>query len=104
MVNNLNPTDAPGNLEQAVYLALSFVDPAKDDTMYLITDGADASVSEILQMRQRIIPHLVSGDPLSLSKGGETNIGITKFEFRQELDRPHSYQIMLEVKNFPLRR
>lgn len=92
MVKNLNPTDAPGNLEQAVYLALSFVDPAKDDTMYLITDGADASVSEILQMRQRIIPHLISG--------GETNIGITKFEFRQELDRPHSYQIMLEVKNF----
>ena len=92
MVNSLNPTDAPGKLEQAVYLALSFVDPTKDDTIYLITDGADASLSEILQMRQRIIPHLVSG--------GETNIGITKFEFRQELDRPQSYQIMLEVKNF----
>jgi len=92
MVNSLNPTDAPGNLEQAVYLALSFVAPAKEDTIYLITDGADASLPEILQMRQRIIPHIVSG--------GETNIGITKFEFRQELDRPQSYQIMLEVKNF----
>lgn len=92
MVNSLTPTDAPGKLEQAVYLALSFVDPAKDDMIYLITDGADASLSEILQMRQRILPHLVSG--------GETNLGITKFEFRQELDRPHNYQIMLEVKNF----
>ena len=92
MINSLNPTDAPGKLEQAVYLALSFVDPAKEDTIYLITDGADTSLSVILHMQQRIIPHIISG--------GETNIGITKFEFRQELDLPNNYQIMLEVKNF----
>ena len=94
IVNKLKVTDAPGNIEKAVYLALSFVDPSKEDVIYLITDGAGSrmEIKNILQLHPNIIPVVVSG--------GETNMGITKFEFRQEFHRKNHYEIMLEVKNF----
>jgi Ca-activated chloride channel family protein len=92
LVKSLMPSDAPGKLEKALYLALSFIDPSKDDTIYLITDGAGCDFSKLLQIHPKIVPIVISG--------GEKNIGITKFEFRQDLDRPDQYEIMLEVKNF----
>ena len=92
LVKRLKPSDAPGKLEKAMYLALSFVDPAKDDAIYLITDGAGGEFLKLLQLHPRIIPLLVAG--------GEKNLGITKFEFRQESDQPDQYEMMLEVQNF----
>ncbi len=92
LVKGLKPSDTPGKLAKALYLALSFIDPSKDDSIYLITDGADTDFSQLAQIHPKITPILISG--------GEKNIGITKFEFRQEVDRPYTYQIMLEVKNF----
>jgi hypothetical protein len=92
LVKSIKPSDAPGTLEKAIYLALSFVDPAEDDTIYLITDGAGSDFLKLLQIHHKITPIIVSG--------GEKNIGITKFEFRQDLDYYNVYEIMLEVKNF----
>jgi hypothetical protein len=92
LVKSLEPSDVPGKLEQAIYLALSFLDPSKDDTIYLITDGAGCDFSSLLQIHPKIVPIFISG--------GEKNIGITKFEFRQEIDQQDSYEIMVEVKNF----
>ncbi len=92
LIKNITPSDAPGKLEKAIYLALSFIDPSKDDTIYLITDGAGGDFLKLLQLHPKITPIVISG--------GEKNIGITKFEFRQEIDRQDHYEIMLEVKNF----
>lgn len=92
LVKSLEPSDVPGKLEKAIYLALSFVDPSKDDTIYLVTDGAGCDFSRLLQIHPKIVPILISG--------GEKNIGITKFEFRQEIDYQDQYEIMVEVKNF----
>jgi len=92
IVQGIKASDAPGKLEHAVYLALSFVDPGKNDNIYLITDGAGIDLSKLLQIHPRIIPVVISG--------GKKNIGITKFEFRQEFDRKNNYEIMLEIKNF----
>jgi len=92
LMKSLEPSDVPGKLEKAIYLALSFVDPSKDDSIYLITDGAGCDLSRLLQIHHKIVPILISG--------GEKNIGITKFEFRQEIDYQDRYEIMLEVKNF----
>jgi len=78
--------------KQYLSLALSFVDPARRDGIYLITDGAGIDFSGILQIHPNIVPLIVPG--------GEKNIGITKFEFRQEFDRKNNYEIMLEIKNF----
>ncbi len=92
VVRNLQPSDAPGKLEKALYLALSFVEPATDDTIYLVTDGAGYDFLKLLQIPQRILPVVVAG--------GDKNIGITRFEFRQQLAAANRYEIMLEIRNF----
>jgi hypothetical protein len=92
LVRKLAPSDASGDLEQAIYLALSFVDPAKGDYLYLITDGAGADISSLLKDHPKIRPLIVSGE--------NHNIGITQFEFRQKPGRDDHYELMLEIKNF----
>ncbi len=92
LVSSLNPSDAAGELEPAIYLALSFVDPSNEDTLYLITDGAGEDISTLVKNHPKIRPIIVTG--------GNRNIGITKFKFRQEIERNDYYEIMLEIKNF----
>jgi hypothetical protein len=92
LVRDLKPSDASGDLKQAIFLALSFVDPSMEDFLYLITDGAGGAISGLIRNHPRIKPIIVSG--------GEHNIGITKFEFRQEIDRDDKFEIMLEIENF----
>ncbi len=94
LVNKLQPSDAAADLEPAIYLALSFVDPAKEDLLYLITDGAGQDISALVKNQPKIRPLIVSG--------GEHNVGITKFEFRQQVDHSDRYEFMLEIKNFNL--
>ena len=92
LINKLQPSDAPADLESAVYLALSFIDPAKEDLLYLITDGAGRDLAGLVKNHPRIRPVIIAG-------GGQ-NVGITKFEFRQHVDRSDHYEFMLEIKNF----
>jgi len=92
IVEGIKPTDSPGRIEKALYLALSFMNPERDDWTFLITDGAEGHFEKLSRIHQKVRPILVSG--------GERNIGITKFEFRQELDFEDRYEIMVEVKNF----
>ncbi len=92
LVKKLQPSDVAVNLEPALYLALSFVDPAKMDVVYLITDGAGGNLSTLIKNHPNIRPIIISG--------GERNAGITKFAFRQQVDRGDQYEFMLEAKNF----
>jgi hypothetical protein len=94
IVKELQPSDAAVNLEPALYLALSFVDPAKMDVVYLITDGAAGDLAALLKNHPDIRPIIISG--------GEHNAGITKFEFRQQFDGSDQYEFLLEAKNFSL--
>jgi len=93
-VKKLRPSDAPADLEPAIYLALSFVDSAQEDLLYLITDGAGKDLSDLVKSHPKIRPIIISG--------GEHNVGITKFEFRQNVALGDQYQFMLEIKNFDL--
>ena len=92
IVKKLQPSDAAVNLEPAVYLALSFVDPAKEDLVHLITDGAGKDFSTLVRSHPKIRPIVITG--------GKQNVGITKFEFRQQVDHGDQYEFMLEIKNF----
>ena len=92
LIEGLKASDAPGTLEEAVYLALSFVSPEKQDRVHLISDGAGQDMQTLVNMHPAIEADLISG--------GERNVGITKFEFRRDFSRPDSYEIMVEVKNF----
>jgi hypothetical protein len=92
VVKKLQATDAAVNLEPAIYLALSFVDPVREDSLYLITDGAAENFSALIKNHPNIQPIIIAG--------GEQNIGITKFEFRQLFDHRDQYEFLLEIKNF----
>jgi hypothetical protein len=92
LVKQIQPSDAPANLESAVYLALSFVDPLKDDLLYLITDGAGQDISALVNGHPKIRPVIIPG--------GQRNVGITKFEFRQQVGHIDQYEFMLEIMNF----
>lgn len=92
IIEGMQPSDEPGRIEKALYLALSFMDPARDDVAVLITDGAGFDFEKITRIHQRVRPILV--------RGGKRNIGITKFEFRPELDLNDRYEIMVEVRNY----
>ena len=92
LLKELTPSDEPGDLKKALYFALSFIHPEQDDTIYLITDGAGCDFNRLLEIHPKIVPVLI--------RGGERNVGIIKFEFREELDRPNHYEIMIEVKNY----
>lgn len=91
-IQELEPSDAAGTLEEAVFLALSFVSPERDDRVYLISDGAGQDMQALVNMHPAIEATLISG--------GERNIGITKFQFRRDFSQPDSYEVMVEVKNF----
>ncbi|MCP4401674.1 MAG: hypothetical protein GY801_30785, partial [bacterium] len=92
LIEHLSASDAAGTLEEAVFLALSFVSPERDDRVYLISDGAGQDMQTLVNMHPAIEAQLISG--------GERNIGITKFEFRRDFSRADSYEIMVEVENF----
>ena len=94
IVKKLQPSDAAANLEPAIYLALSFIDPAKEDLLYLISDGAGKEFSTLVKNHPYIKPIIISG--------GVENVGITKFEFRQQITHTDYYEFMLEIKNFSL--
>ncbi len=94
LIKGLQPSDAAAHLESAIYLALSFVDPAKEDLLYLISDGAGQDFSASVKNHPKIRTIVISG--------GEHNVAITKFEFRQQIDHSDSYEFMLEIKNFDL--
>ena len=92
IVEDLVPSEEPGRIQKAVYLALSFLNPDRDDWAFLVTDGAGYDLKKLSRAHPKIRPILISG--------GSKNIGITKFEVRRELNSPDRYEIMLEVKNF----
>jgi len=92
LVKDLQPADTPADLEKAVSLAISFVDPSQEDIVYLLTDGAGFDVWNLLKSHPGIEPVIVSG--------GKKNIGITKFVFRKTPGNRNDYEILLEVVNF----
>ncbi len=92
VIRSIRPTDVPGDLQKTIYLALSFMDPDRNDRILFITDGADRNFKRLADLHPKMETVLISG--------GTKNVGITKFEFRQELDSKDRYEILLEVKNF----
>ena len=72
LVRSLYASDVSAKLDEAIYLALSFVDPSKQDFLYLITDGAGREFTTLVKSHPKIRPIII--------KGGNHNIGITSFE------------------------
>lgn len=92
IVEEIQPLDVPGRMEKAITLALSFMDPETNDQTLFITDGSGFDFQKYARIHEKVRPILV--------RGGTKNVGITRFKFRQGIDSPERFEIMLEVKNF----
>lgn len=89
----LQATDAPGNMREAVLLALSFTRGRQTQEVVVIGDGAYGHATGLDFPRSQIRHIQVAG--------GGGNIGITRFAFRKAPnDGQTRYEVLIAVKNF----
>ena len=74
-ITNQQPTDAPGNMRDAVLLALSFTQGSGTQEVVIIGDGAYGPLPD-LDLQHSQIRHIQVA-------GGEKNIGITRMALRK---------------------
>jgi hypothetical protein len=91
-IEGLQPLHVAGDLEGAVYLALSFLEPKTEGRIFLLTDNALTRLSPLLQKHKKV-------HPILFTEGGN-NIGITHFECRPDPESRDIFQALLEIKNF----
>lgn len=91
----LLPTDAPGNVKDAVVLAYSFLRKGGHDRVVVLTDGAFAGAEDFAQdashLRVIQIP------------GGTENMAIVGLGLRHRADAAGRYEVMATVRNFGTR-
>ena len=92
VITNLQPTDIPGKLMDSIYFGFSLMNHERGDQMIVVTDAAGTSADELLSLNTDIKVELISG--------GKSNIGITKFNFRPDIEILNQYEMILEIKNF----
>ncbi len=91
-ITSLQATEAPGNMREAVLLALSFTQGRQTQEVVVIGDGAYRQIADLDLPRSRIRHIRVAG--------GEDNVGITRLAFRKVHDDEQQYEVLLAVKNF----
>ena len=92
IVEGIKPHDVSGRMDKAITLALSFVDPNTNDQVFLITDGSGFDFEKYARIHPKVRRILVHG--------GTKNVGITRFQFRPEIDSADHYEVMLALKNY----
>ncbi|MBM3222630.1 MAG: VWA domain-containing protein [Candidatus Tectomicrobia bacterium] len=86
------PTDASGNMREALILALSFTQGSGTHEVVAIGDGAYGPLHGMDAQRSPIRHMQVTG--------GEKNVGITRMALRKVQDAAETYDMLLAVKNF----
>jgi hypothetical protein len=95
-IMRLQATDAPGNMREAILLALSFTQGRQTQEVVVIGDGAYRGVAALDFPRGQIRHMRVAG--------GEGNVGITRFAFRKVPEsEPARFEVLIAVKNFSSR-
>ena len=89
---SLQPTDAPGQVKEAILFAYSFLRRESRDRVVVISDGAFDGAEGL--------PWNSSHLRLVEVEGGSDNVGIMGFEFRRIPSHPAKYEIMIRIKNF----
>ena len=95
-IRDLQASDGTGNMREALFVALSLTQGSGSREIVIIGDGAYPQAAELAQLRRQLgsrLRHI-------RVEGGNTNVGITRFAFRQVPDAEDLYQVLLTVKNF----
>ncbi|MBA7676707.1 hypothetical protein ES703_84951 [subsurface metagenome] len=92
LIQESRATDEPGDMKEAVLMALSLADRTRGDEIWIVSDGAFDPIDEIAS----------AGKALKFRQVGELseNAGIVQFQIRALLGNPGSYEIMVSIKNF----
>lgn len=91
-IADLRPGDAPGDMHEAVLLALTFARDSQTQEVVVIGDGAYRRAEDFGLSYHRVRHIQVAG--------GETNVGITRMAFRKRLNGDEEYELFLAVQNF----
>jgi hypothetical protein len=92
LIIDLRADDAPGNMREAVLLALSFTQGSQSQEVVVIGDGAYRQLVD-LDFDRSQLRHVQA-------TGGEHNVGITRLAFRKRLGMEGHYEALVAVKNF----
>ena len=89
---NINATDEPGNMENALLNASGFGESDRDVRIALFSDGA-------FDIKNK---DLITALPLDYFQVGtdEKNVAISGFELRKPLSRRYEYEIMISLINY----
>jgi Mg-chelatase subunit ChlD len=93
--HSLAPTDAAGQVKDAILFAHSFLKRGSRDRVVVLSDGAFEGAEGL--------PWNSAHLRLIRVEGRSDNIGIMGFEFRRAADGAPRYEIMIRVKNFTAR-
>lgn len=90
-LDQIQPTDGPTVVKQAVELSNRLLGEAENGQVIVFTDGGFFGAAE-----------LAAEPSVEWSMIGQSasNVGITQFQVRRSLSDPIGYQILLEVQNF----
>lgn len=91
-IKGITASEAPTDLIQALYLALSFIQSEKEEVIYCLTDKIDSLSARFIKLHPTVKPILISG--------GTQNTGITRFAFRQKSNYSDNYELFVEIKNY----
>ena len=91
-IADLRASDAPGNMREAVLLALSFTRGSQTYEVVVIGDGAYRQMTDLDFPRNQMRHIQITG--------GERNVGITRLAFRKLLDAEEQYEVLITTKNF----
>ena len=89
---NLQATDAPGRVKEAILFAHAFLKRSSPDRVVVISDGAFAGAEEYAKATTHF--RFIKVD------GGNDNVGIVGFEVRRHPEHPSSVEIMVHVRNY----
>ncbi len=91
----LLPTDAPGNVKDAVVLAHAFLRKGGHDRIVVLTDGAFAGAEDFARASGHLRVIEVAG--------GTENVAIVGLGLRRRADAAGRYEVMAKVRNFGTR-
>ena len=91
-ISQMQVTDAPGNMREAILLALSFTQGRLTQEVVVIGDGAYQHLDDLELPRSQVRHIRVAG--------GEDNVGIIRLAFRKVMQAEPRYEVLIAVKNF----
>jgi hypothetical protein len=91
-IAQLQVTDAPGNMREAILLALSFTQGRLTQEVVVIGDGGYQHLDD-LELPRSHMRHIQVA-------GGDENVGIVRLAFRKVVQTESRYEVLIAVKNF----